>query len=97
MSLYPVSVAPTDLFDEPDQVAVGDVLTAPADRADEVVVVLLRVAHHICVRSARQIEPLHDLQGGEQLEGPENRGPADVELLAPAALQQVGRGEMAAG
>jgi hypothetical protein len=60
MSLDPVSVAPPNLVHQPGQLAVGYVLTPPAVRADQMVVVFVGIAHHVRVRAARQLEPFDD-------------------------------------
>ena len=97
MGLDLIAVAPPDLVDQPGQFAVGDVLAVPATRADQVVVVFVRIAHDIGVRAAREIQSLHDAQVGQQIQGAEHRRPADVHPLEAAAFKQVGGGEMASG
>jgi len=60
MGSHLVPVAPSYLVDQSSQLAVGHVLASPAARANQVVVVLVGVAQHVCVRSAGQVEPLDD-------------------------------------
>jgi hypothetical protein len=60
MGRHLVSVALPYLIDQSSQLAVGYVLTPPAARANEVVVVFVGVAQHVCVRSVGQVEPLDD-------------------------------------
>ena len=71
-----------------------DLGRALAHRADHVMVVN-RLAFNVGVVPAGQIDPLDRVQLGEQLKGPEDRGPADIELLAARVIDQVGGGEMA--
>ena len=97
MGLDLISVPPPDLIDQPSQLSVGDVLAAPAVRANEVVVVLVRVADHVRVRAAREVQPLHDPQVREQVQGAEDRRPADVHAFATAALEKIRRREVASG
>jgi hypothetical protein len=63
VALDPVSVSLPDFVYESGQLAVGHVFAASAARTDEVVVVFGRVAHDVCVRAARQVEPLDDTHG----------------------------------
>jgi len=65
MGRHLVSVAPPNLIDQSSKFAIGYVLTPAAARANEVVVVLVGVTQHVCVRSAGQVEPLDDAKRGE--------------------------------
>ena len=58
---------------------------------------LIGVAQDIGVRSAGQIQPLHDAKSRKQLKSAEDRGPADGDPLPPTALQQIRGGEVAVG
>ena len=54
------------------------------------------LAFDVGVIPAGQVHPLDCVELGEQLQGPEDRGPANVQLPLSGVINQVGGAEMAA-
>lgn len=77
-----VSAATGDLADDRLKAGVLDLDGSAAGAADDVVVVLLRLARHIRVLPRRQVESLERAKLGEQLEVAENSRPTKTKTLA---------------
>jgi hypothetical protein len=60
-----------------------------------VVVMELRLAGDVGVLTGRQVDALHDAELHEQVEGPEDRRPANARLARPRVGHERGRREMA--
>ena len=97
MGLDPISVAAADLFHQAGQLAVGDVDATAATGADEMVVVLGRIAQDVGVRAVRQVQALDDAQAGKQLQGSEYRGPTYLGLPQPCPAQEIRGREVSPG
>ena len=58
-------------------------------------VVAGRLAGHVGVLAGRQVQALQDAQLREQVQRPEDRGPADAQAARPGVIDEVRRGEVA--
>lgn len=74
---------------------VVDVQRASAPGADDVVVMVGGLTGHVGVLTAGQVDPLDEAEFGQEVQGPEDRRPADPESLALRIPDQVGSREMA--
>ncbi len=94
MCLDPVAVAAADLVHQTSEFAVGDIDAPAAARADQMVVMLVGIAQHVGVGPVRQVQTLHDAQGGEQLQPAEDRSAAHLRAPLASSVQEIRGGEV---
>lgn len=94
MRLHLPAGAALDLLDGGTEAQVLDVGGGPAALADDVVMVSLRLAGHVGVVAAGEVDALQDLQLGEEVEGAEDRRPPDAETAHPGVFDEVRSSEM---
>jgi hypothetical protein len=82
-----------DLFDGGSQPEVGHVRDGATALADDVVVVL-RLARDVGVVAAGQVDALEDVKLGEKVQGPEDGGATDAQILGAGVGEQVVRREV---
>src|SRR6266540_3745403 len=93
MRLDPVAAAPCDLRNGLGNARILDVRRAATALADDVMMVCGR-ARDICVLAARQVEPFHHAQLRQEVERPEQSGPADAEPPRARDGLELGSGEV---
>jgi hypothetical protein len=84
---------PLEVTDNVAKAGVRDIAAAAAARANDVMVVG-RLARDVGVVAARQVEPLHGAEAGEDVQGPEDGRPPDPEALRARLGDQIRRREM---
>lgn len=82
-----------DLANDGSPASVVDITTRAAVRADDVVV-MDGFAGHVSVVAGRQVESLHGVQVGQDIERPEDRRSTDAEAPLAGVRHKVGRREM---
>ena len=91
----PPAGPPLDVVHGRDDALVADVRHATAAFADDVMVMATWAAGHVGVLAGGEIDPLEDLELGQQVEDAEDRRPADPEASHPGVLDEVCGREMA--
>jgi hypothetical protein len=94
MAVDAVARAGLDVVDYRRQPGVGDV-RRPAASAAHHVVVMARLAPDVGVVAVGQVEPFHDAQRQEQVEGSEDSCPANAQPALANVGHEVGGGEVA--
>src|SRR5437870_1777956 len=89
-----VAGAPPDLPQRHVQVALVDANRAAAARADEMVV-MRRLAADVGVLPAGQVDPLDQVEAGQQLQRAEDGRPTEPGALTPRRAQEILGGEVA--
>ena len=81
---------PLDVLERAGQADVLDLRDTAADRADEVVVVVARGGTgHVGMLARGQVEALQDVQLGEEVECPKDRGAADAQAACSGVSDEV--------
>ena len=84
-----------DLLDGAAEAQVLDLGHPPTGVTDDVVMVMLRQAGDVGVIAGRQVDPLEDLELGEELERTEDGRPADTQIPGSGILDEVTGREVA--
>lgn len=82
-----------DVADDGTPPGVVDIVTPTARRADDVVV-MGRFTRHVGMFATGQVDPLHGVYLGEQVERPEDRRPTDPESTLAGVGHEIGGGEV---
>ena len=94
MRADPPAGPPLDVVHGRDDALVADVRHATAAFADDVMVMATWTAGHVGVLAGGEIDPLEDLELGQQVEDAEDRRTADPEAPHPGVLDEVRGSEM---
>ena len=94
MGADPPAGPPLDVVHRRDDALVANVRHATAAFADDVMVVATRAAGHVGVLAGGEVDPLEDLELGQQVEDAEDRRPPDAEAPHPGVLDEVRGSEM---
>lgn len=96
MGIDPVAALGSDPAHDPAETRVVHVGGAPASAADQVVVVVGRLAGDVGMITGRQVDPLDGPDRRESVDRAEDRRAPDVEAPRRGIVHQVGRREVPA-